>query len=149
MKIIADNKKAFHDYFIEERVNAGIALVGSEVKSIRQGKVNLKDSYAIIKNNEVFLFGCHIATYEKTTVAAEDTRRTRKLLLNRSEITKIERKIKEKNFTLIPLKVYLSDNGKVKVELGLAKGKKLYEKKEVLKQRDLKKEAERAVINRK
>ena len=143
VKLIADNKKAFFDYFIEDKYEAGIVLCGCEVKSIRAGKVNLKDSYVVVKNNEVFLIGAHIAEYEKADGLIKiDTRRTRKLLLSRSEITKLERKVKIKGFTLVPTKMYFSKN-LVKVEIGVARGKELHNKKQSLKEQDIKREMDK------
>ena len=121
-KVVATNKKAYHDYFVEDTYEAGIVLVGSEVKSVRKGAVNLKDSYAIIKGNEVFLLGVHISPYEKGSCFNEDPLRTRKLLLNRQEINKIRGKIEIKGYTLVPLKMYFKQS-LVKVELGICKGK--------------------------
>ena len=146
MKEIAVNRKAHFEYFIEEKYECGIALVGSEVKSLRLGHLSLADTYATIKNGEVFLINAHIPCYEKTSVYKEDERRTRKLLLHRKEIDRLEKKVKDKSYTLIPLKAYFND-GLVKIELALAKGKHLYEKKDVLKERDLKKESDRALRN--
>ena len=145
-KVVADNKKAYFDYYIEDKFQAGIVLEGVEIKSVRNGKVNLKDSYVLVKNGEVFLLNAHIPCYEKTSVYKEDERRTRKLLLHRKEIDKLERKTKDKSLTLIPLREYFKA-GLVKVEIALAKGKHLYEKKNVLKEKDLKKETDRAIKN--
>ena len=139
IKIIATNKKAFHDYFILETFEAGIVLKGTEVKSVKQGRINLKDSYAKIKNGEIFLFNTHISPYKHGNVFNHDPRRTRKLLLNRKEIDRIIGKVNEKGLTLVPLKVYLK-KGLVKVELGLCKGKKLYDKREEIKRRDMERE---------
>ena len=132
--IITNNKKAYHEYFIEDSFEAGIVLVGSEVKSIRGGGISLADSFVNIKNNEVFLKNAYIKPFEKTTAFTPDARRDRKLLLNKREILKLTRGIKEKSYTIVPLKVYLKNN-LVKVEIALAKGKKLYDKKETLKQK--------------
>lgn len=143
VKLIADNKKAFFDYFIEDKIEAGIVLLGSEVKSIRDGRVNLKDSYVVVKNNEVFLIGAHIAEYDKADGLNKiDTRRTRKLLLNRNEIVKLERKVKIKGFTLVPTKMYFSNNF-VKLEIGVARGKELHNKKQSLKEQDIKREMDK------
>ncbi len=142
MKIITENREANHNYFLENTYEAGIVLVGSEVKSLVSGKANLKDSYAVVRGGEVFLLNCHISVFDKTGSFAPDPRRTRKLLLNKAEILKLGRKIKEQGYTLIPTKMYFS-NGKAKVEIALAKGKKLYNKKETKKAADLKREAER------
>lgn len=131
-KVVATNKKAYHDYFVEDTYEAGIVLVGSEVKSVRKGAVNLKDSYAIIKGNEVFLLGVHISPYEKGSCFNEDPLRTRKLLLNRQEINKIRGKIEIKGYTLVPLKMYFKQS-LVKVELGICKGKELHDKRQAIK----------------
>lgn len=142
MKVVTENRKALHDFSIEERFEAGIVLNGSEIKSLRQGKVNLKDSYVQIKGGEIFLIGAHISQYEKTTSFVVDPTRTRKLLLNRSEIDKLEKRVIQKNYTIVPLKAYLSGRF-AKIEIGLAKGRKLYEKKQVIKEREVKREIDR------
>ena len=134
-KVVATNKKAYHDYFVEDTYEAGIVLVGSEVKSVRKGAVNLKDSYAIIKGNEVFLLGVHISPYEKGSCFNEDPLRTRKLLLNRQEINKIRGKIEIKGYTLVPLKMYFKQS-LVKVALGICKGKELHDKRQAIKTRE-------------
>lgn len=134
-KVVATNKKAYHDYFVEDTYEAGIVLVGSEVKSVRKGAVNLKDSYAIIKGNEVFLLGVHISPYEKGSCFNENPLRTRKLLLNRQEINKIRGKIEIKGYTLVPLKMYFKQS-LVKVELGICKGKELHDKRQAIKTRE-------------
>ena len=144
MKIVSENRKAYHDYFIEDTIEAGIVLVGSEVKSIRAGKLNLKDSYVRILNNEAFLIGAHISTFDKTTSFIPDETRTRKLLLSRREIDKLARIVVTKNFTLVPLKAYFSGNF-VKIEIGLARGKKEFEKKESIQRKDLEREVQREI----
>ncbi len=141
-KLICQNKKAWHDYFIEDRYEAGISLLGSEVKSLRMGKVSLGDSYAKIKNGEIFLVDAHISPYPYANQFNHDPLRPRKLLLHKREIRRLTGKVQEKGFTLIPLRLYFSD-GKVKVELGLAKGKKQYDKREVLKRKAIEREMER------
>lgn len=146
MKEIAVNRKASFEYFILDQFECGIALVGSEVKSLRLGHLNLGDSYAIIKNGEVFLINACIPCYEKTSSFKQDERRNRKLLLKKAEIAKIERLVKEKSLTLIPLKAYFKGS-LVKILLALAKGKHSYDKKETIKEKDLKKEADRAIKN--
>jgi len=146
MKEIAVNRKAHFEYFIEEKYECGIVLIGSEVKSLRQGRLSLVDSYGVIKNSEVFLLNANIPCYEKTSAFKEDEKRTRKLLLHKSQILKLERKIKDNSYTLIPLRAYFKE-GLVKIELALAKGKKLYDKKESIKTKDLTKEAERSIKN--
>ena len=126
-KLIANNKKAYHDYFIDEEYEAGIALHGTEVKSIRQGHCSIKESFVRIDNNEMMIYGMHVSPYEKGNIFNRDPLRPKKLLLHRYEINKLLGKIKEKGYTLVPLKVYLKDS-LVKVEIGLARGKKLYDK---------------------
>ncbi|MBI4746727.1 MAG: SsrA-binding protein SmpB [Deltaproteobacteria bacterium] len=138
-KLICANPKAFHDYFIEERYEAGIVLVGSEVKSLRLGKANLKDSHALIKEEEAYLLNLHITPYQKIDRFTPEPDRTRKLLLHKAEIEKLFGKMKEKGYSLIPLKLYFKDD-KVKVELGLAKGKKLYDKRESIKSKEVSRE---------
>ncbi len=135
MKIIAINKKAYHDYFVEDTYEAGIVLIGCEVKSIRAGAVNLRDSFAIIKNGEVFMVGAHIAPYEKGNRFNGDPRRNRKLLLNKAEIRRLKAKTDQKGYTLVPLKIYFKDQY-VKIELGLCKGKEAHDKREAIKQRE-------------
>ncbi len=142
IKIIASNKKARHDYEISGEIEAGIVLVGTEVKSIRQGKINLKDSYAEIKNNEVFLREMHITPYQNAYYDNHEPLRSRKLLLHNREIKKLIGKVSERGFTIIPLKVYFK-NGKIKVQIGLAKGKKLYDKRDTIKKRDILREMDR------
>src|SRR3990170_939081 len=127
MKIVCQNKKAFHDYAIEETVEAGIQLLGTEVKSLRDGKSNLKDSYVLIKDSEVFLFNCHISPYSHGNIMNHDPLRTRKLLLHRKEVERIRGKALQKGYALVPLKIYFK-GPYAKVEVGLAKGKRLYEK---------------------
>lgn len=143
MKIVATNKKAYHDYFVEETLEAGIVLVGSEVKSVRLGAVNLRDSFAIVKGGEVFLLGAHIAPYEKGSYFNVEPRRKRKLLLNKSEIRKLQAKTERKGYTIVPLKVYFKDS-LVKVELGLCRGKETHDKRESIKRKDAEREMERA-----
>lgn len=147
MKIVTQNKKAFHDYFIEETLEAGILLQGTEVKSLREGKANLKDSYVIVKDNEVFLLNCHISPYSHGNIMNHDPLRTRKLLLHKKEIEKLQGKAAQKGYSLIPLKLYFR-NSHVKVEVGLAKGKKQYEKRETIKKREADREIERAMKSR-
>ena len=135
-----NNRKAYFDYFIEEEIEAGIVLVGTEIKSIRNGSCNLKDSYAIIKNNEAFILGIHISKYKEGNQFNHDELRTRKLLLNKKEIIKIKTKITQEGYSLIPLKLYFKKN-KVKLLLGIARGKKLYDKRQAIKERELQREA--------
>ena len=133
--IISNNPKARHEYFIEDTLECGIVLVGTEVKSIRNGKVSLKDSYAQIKNEELFIYNLHISPYEKGNIFNKDPLRTRKLLVHKSEIRKLIGMIKQKGITLIPLSIYF-DNNHVKVELGIGKGKKLYDKRQDIAKKD-------------
>ena len=141
-KLIANNKKVYHDYFLEETFEAGIALAGTEVKSMRMGKCSIKESFIHIENGEVILYGMHISPYEKGNIFNKDPLRTRKLLLHQYEIRKIAGKIAEKGYTLVPLKVYFKGS-LVKVEIGIAKGKKLYDKRETIAKKDQRREAER------
>ena len=144
VKIVAKNNKAYHDYFIEEKYETGIELAGTEVKSIRLGAVNLRDSFCSVKDGEMFLYGMHISPYEKGNIFNKDPRRTRKLLLHRREIRKLQAKVQQDGYSLIPLSLYFS-GPRVKVELALAKGKKLYDKREAAAQRDAKREIDRAM----
>ncbi len=145
MKIITENRQARHEYFIEETYTAGIVLEGAEVKSIRNGSINLKDSFCGIYNGEVFLRNAHIAVYDRAgAFNSRDSKRERKLLLNRAEINKIVGKIKEKGYTLIALKVFFQGS-LVKVEIGLCKGKHTFDKKKSLKEKDIKRQAERDI----
>lgn len=146
-KMVAQNKKAYHDYAIEETYEAGIVLQGTEIKSIRAGKVNLKDSYARIQNNEIYLFGMHVSPYEQGNRYNHDPLRTRKLLLHRKEISKLIGESKEVGYSIVPLKMYLK-NGYAKVLIGLARGKKKYDKREDLKKKEAKREIERAFRER-
>lgn len=142
VKLIANNKKAYHDYFIEETYETGIALHGTEVKSLRMGKCSIKESFVRIENGEVFIYGMHISPYEKGNIFNKDPLRVRKLLLHRGEINKMTGKIAEKGYTLVPLRVYF--NGSLaKVEIGLAKGKKLYDKRQDIAKKDQRREAEK------
>jgi SsrA-binding protein len=141
-KLICQNKKAFHNYFLEETYQAGISLLGSEVKSLREGKVNLGDSYGDIKRSEVFLVDAHISPYPQANRLNHNPLRTRKLLLHKKEIKRLIGKVEQKGYTLIPVKLYFV-NGKVKVDLALAKGKKLFDKRETLKKKTMEREMER------
>src|SRR5256712_12826154 len=144
IKVITVNRQAYHDYFVESTVEAGISLVGTEIKSIREGKVNLRGSYAIVRNGEIWLENAHIAVYEHGNRYNHDPIRNRKLLLHRREIEQLEAKVATKGLTLIPLKLYLK-GGRAKVELGLCRGKKLYDKREAIAERDVKREMERVI----
>ena len=142
VKLIANNKKAYHDFFILDTYEAGIALHGTEVKSLRMGKCSIKESFIRIENGEMFIYGMHISPYEKGNIFNKDPLRVRKLLLHKSEIHKLMGKTQEKGMSIVPLKVYLKGS-LVKVEIGLAKGKKLYDKREDIAKKDQKREAAR------
>ena len=142
VKLVANNKKAYHDYFIEDKYETGIELFGTEVKSIRMGKCSIKESFIRIERGEMFLYGMHVNPYEKGNIFNKDPLRVRKLLLHKSEIVKLGAKIAEKGFTLVPLQVYFKGS-LVKVEVGLAKGKKLYDKREDIAKKDQRREMER------
>lgn len=146
-KQIAKNSKAFHDYFVEDRFEAGMVLAGTEVKSIRQGAVNLKDSFCQVKDGELWLHGLHISPYEKGNIFNKDPRRTRKLLMHRREILRLQSSVQRDGLTLVPLSLYFKDS-KVKVELGLCKGKKLYDKRATAAERDSKRDIDRAMKDR-
>lgn len=146
-KLIANNKKAYHDYFIEDSYECGIVLSGTEVKSLRMGKGSIKESYVRIRNGEAVILGMHISPYEKGNIFNRDPLRERKLLMHKKEIRKIEQKLSEKGFTLVPLQVYFSGS-LVKVEIGLAKGKKLYDKRESIAKKDAAREMERVYRER-
>lgn len=141
-KLIANNKKAYHDYFILDTYEAGIALHGTEVKSLRMGKCSIKESFIRVENGEMFIYGMHISPYEKGNIFNKDPLRVRKLLLHKAEINKMLGKTKEKGMSIVPLKVYFKGS-LVKVEIGLAKGKKLYDKRQDIAKKDQKREAER------
>ena len=144
---VADNKKAYHDYFVDDTYEAGISLFGTEVKSVRQGKMNLKDSYVSVKTGEAFLIGAHISPYEKGNIFNRDPLRSRKLLLHRREINRLIGLTQQEGYTLIPLKVYLKGSY-VKVLLGLCRGKKNYDKREAIAERDAKRQIDRALKER-
>ena len=141
-KLVANNKKAYHDFFIDETYEAGIALHGTEVKSLRMGKCSIKEAFIRIENGEVFVYGMHVSPYEKGNIFNKDPLRVKKLLLHKAEINKLAGKVAEKGYTLVPLQVYLT-RGKVKVEIGLARGKKLYDKRADIAKKDMKREAEK------
>ena len=141
-KLIANNKKAYHDYFIEEKYEAGISLAGTEVKSLRMGRCSIKEAFIRIEHDEVFVYNMHISPYEKGNIFNKDPLRVRKLLLHRQEILKIQGHITQKGYTIVPLSVYFSGS-LVKVEIGLAKGKKLYDKRQDIAKKDQRREAER------
>ena len=144
IKTIAQNRKAYHDYFVEEKVECGIALFGTEVKSIRQGKVNLKESWAQVRKGEIRVEGMHISPYEQGNIYNRDPLRPRKLLLHKAEIKKLDNQVMRQGFTLIPLEMYLK-NGRVKVQLGLCKGKHLHDKRDSIARKDSDREIRRAL----
>ena len=146
-KLIANNKKAYHDFFIDDKYETGIELFGTEVKSIRQGHVNLKDSFCLIKDGEMSVIGMHISPYEKGNIFNKDPLRSRRLLMHKREIRKLHALVKQDGYTLVPLSVYFK-NAKVKVEVGLCKGKKLYDKRESAAKRDAKREMDRTMKSR-
>lgn len=142
MKLVANNKKAYHDFFIEETYEAGIVLHGTEVKSLRMGKCSIKEAFIRIENGEVYVYGMHISPYEKGNIFNKDPLRIKKLLLHKQQIRKLIGNSSEKGYTIVPLKVYFS-NGRAKIEIGLAKGKKLYDKRQDIARKDQKREAEK------
>lgn len=142
LKLVANNKKAYHDYFIEEKYEAGLVLHGTEIKSLRMGKCSIKEAFIRIENGEVFIYGMHISPYEKGNIFNKDPLRVRKLLLHKSQIQKLIGNSAEKGYTIVPLQVYFS-NGRAKIEIGLAKGKKLYDKRQDIAKKDQKREAEK------
>lgn len=141
-KLIANNKKAYHDFFIDETFETGVVLHGTEVKSMRMGKCSIKESFIRIENGEAFVYGMHVSPYEKGNIFNKDPLRVKKLLMHRYEINKLAGKVAEKGYTLVPLQVYFKD-GRVKVEIGLARGKKLYDKREDIAKKDARREVER------
>lgn len=147
MKVIAQNRKAFHDYIVYDRLEVGVALHGDEVKSIRAGDVNLKGSFVVPHQNQLYLLNCHISPYANAfrKPREEERVRTRRLLAHKREIRKLTGKVSAKGYTLIPLKLYLNDKGRVKIEVGLCKHKRAYQKKEELKERDIKRQAQREI----
>ena len=142
MKLVANNKKAYHDFFIEEKFEAGISLHGTEVKSVRLGKCSIKEGYIRIENGEAYCYGMNISPYEKGNIFNKDPLRIKKLLLHKSEIRRLEGKISEQGYTIVPLQVYFK-NGRAKIEIGLAKGKKLYDKRQDIAKKDQRREHER------
>lgn len=147
VKLIANNKKAYHDYFIEEKYEAGVCLHGTEVKSLRMGKCSIKEAYVRIEKGEMFVYGMHIAPYEKGNIFNRDPLRPKKLLLHKREILKFEQGIQAKGYTLVPLQVYFKDS-RAKVEIGLAKGKKLYDKRQDIAKKDARREMARELKER-
>ena len=142
MKLVANNKKAYHDFFIDDKYEAGIELHGTEVKSLRMGKCSIKEGFVRIENGEAFIYGMNISPYEKGNIFNKDPLRIKKLLLHKEEIRKLDGKMSEKGYTIVPLQVYFKD-GKAKAEIGLARGKKLYDKREDIAKKDLRRETER------
>ncbi len=142
IKLVANNKKAYHDYFVDEKYETGLVLHGTEVKSLRMGQCSIKEAFVRIENEEVWIYGMHISPYEKGNIFNKDPLRPKKLLMHKSEIRKLLGKVKEKGYTLMPLQVYFSDS-KAKVEIGLCRGKKLYDKRHDIAKRDIMREAER------
>jgi SsrA-binding protein len=147
MKIIASNKKAFHDYYIEDKFDCGIVLQGTEIKSVRAGKVNIKDSYCLVRNGEMFVINMHISKYDHGNLFNHSETRTRKLLLHKKQIIKIENKVNQESMTVVPLKIYI-EKGLAKVEIALAKGKKTYDKRQSLKEKDMKRSMDKVLKNR-
>lgn len=143
MKLLANNKKAYHEYFILEKLEAGLVLAGSEVKSMREGKVNIKEAYIEIRDFEAFVVGMHVSAYEQAGPFQPETTRDRKLLLHKKQIVKLYEEVKQQGVTLVPLRVYVAPSGHLKMEIGLAKGKKLYDKRETEKEREVKRMLER------
>jgi SsrA-binding protein len=141
-KLIANNKKAYHDYFIEDKFEAGISLHGTEVKSLRMGKCSIKESFIQIEKGEIWIYGMHVSPYEKGNIFNKDPLRVKKLLMHKSEIMKIAQKVSEKGVTIVPLQVYFKES-KVKIEIGIARGKKLYDKREDIAKKDQRREAEK------
>lgn len=146
-KVITSNRKAFHDFLIFDKFEAGIVLFGTEIKSIRKGAINLKDSFCKVNNNEIFLYNCHISPYEQGNRFNHEAERTRKLLLTKREILKIQNKVKQDGYTIVPLEVYIQ-KGFAKIQIGLAKGKKLHDKRESIAQKDRQREVDRALKQR-
>jgi SsrA-binding protein len=147
-KLVATNRKARHDYFIDETYEAGIVLTGTEIKSVRAGRVNLRDSYVQVKNGELWLIDTHIAPYKQAGRSSHEPKRPRKLLMHCREISRLQGKVQERGYTLIPLRLYLKNNKWAKVEIALARGKKLYDKRQTIRERDVQREMERALAGR-
>lgn len=146
-KLIASNKKAFHEYFVLEKFEAGLVLTGTEVKSLREGRINLKDSYILFKDGEAYLFGCHISPYSHGNIQNHDPERTRKLLLHRREIEKLNSRVVEKGLTVVPIRVYFK-GGRVKIEIAVVRGKQLFDKRETEKRKEAEREAAAAIKER-
>lgn len=148
-KTVATNRKARYDYFIDETYEAGIVLTGTEIKSVRAGRVNLRDSYVQLKGGELWLIDTHIAPYQQAGRSSHEPKRSRKLLMQRREINRLQGKVLEKGYTIVPLRLYLKDNKWAKVEIALARGKRLYDKRQTIRERDAQREVERALSQRK
>lgn len=144
-RTVAENRKAFHDYFVEETVEAGLVLTGTEVKSIRLGRVNLRDSFVRVEGGEAFLFNCHIAPYEQGNRWNHEPYRNRKLLLHKGEIRELLAKTREKGYTLVPLRMYFDEHGRAKIQVAIARGKKAYDKRDTIHRRDAERQIERAL----
>jgi SsrA-binding protein len=147
IKVVATNRKAYHDYTIEDKIEAGIVLIGSEIKSIRSGRVNLRDAYAVIENGEVWMHNVHVATYDPASRFGHEPRRVRKLLLHRRQINRMVNRLQEKGYTLVPLRIYIKGN-RAKVELGLARGKRQYDKRAAIAKRDDERRVQRVLRER-
>ena len=147
-RIVAQNRKAYHDYFVEDKYEAGISLAGTEVKSIRQGTLNLKDSFCIVRDGEIFVHGMHVSPYEKGNIFNKDPLRPRRLLMHKREIRKLHSLIKQDGYAIIPLSVYFNEKSKVKLEIGVCKGKKLYDKRDAAAAKDAKREIDRTMKSR-
>ncbi len=147
-RTVATNRKARHDYFIDETYETGIVLTGTEIKSVRDGRVNLRDSYAQVKNGELWLIDTHIAPYKQAGRSSHEPKRPRKLLMHRHEINRLQGKVQEKGYTIIPLRLYFRNDKWVKVEIALARGKRLYDKRQAIRERDAQRETERALADR-
>ena len=144
IKVVAQNRRAFHDYFVEERYECGLQLFGTEVKSMRQGRVNLKESWALVRQGELWVEGMHISPYEQGNIFNRDPMRPKKLLMHRSEIRKLDALVARQGYTLVPLEIYLKD-GRMKLQLGLCKGKQLHDKRDAMAKRDTDREIQRAL----
>lgn len=147
MKVIANNKKASYDYFLEDKIEAGISLAGTEVKSLRNGNCSIKEAYIKIDNNEVFIINMYVKNYEQGNIFNVEEKRPRKLLLNKSEIKKLESKVSAEGYTIVPVQVYFNDNSKVKIEIALGKGKKKYDKRDSIKKKEVNRAINRTIKN--
>lgn len=147
MKVIANNKKASYDYFLEDKIEAGISLAGTEVKSLRNGNCSIKEAYIKIDNNEVFIINMYVKNYEQGNIFNVEEKRPRKLLLNKSEIRKLESKVSAEGYTIVPVQVYFNDNSKVKIEIALGKGKKKYDKRDSIKKKEVNRTIDRTIKN--